>query len=156
MATIFLNIGRTPSKQLIDGFDQHGQQYEVARFPDRKPTGTRWLLIGATLLVVGIAAVAGFALSQGRLPFGAPSFNGVLMQSPEPVPDFEMMSSTGERVRLSDFHGKPVLLYGDSIDQAFCTRVGLPWLSPARSGADELLAAVRQALASPFREGTTP
>jgi hypothetical protein len=49
-----------------------------------------------------------------------------------------------------------VLLYGDSIDQAFCTRVGLPWLSPARSGADELLAAVRQALASPFREGTTP
>ena len=52
--------------------------------------------------------------------------------------------------------GRPVLLYGDSIDQAFCTRVGLPWLSPARSGADELLAAVRQALASPFREGTTP
>ncbi len=79
--------------------------------PDRKPTGTRWLLISAALLVVSIAAVAVFSVSQGRLPFGAPSFNGVLMQSPEPVPDFEMMASTGERVRLSDFHGKPVLLY---------------------------------------------
>jgi protein SCO1/2 len=27
------------------------------------------------------------------------------------VPDFEMMASTGERVRLSDFRGRPVLLY---------------------------------------------
>jgi hypothetical protein len=52
--------------------------------------------------------------------------------------------------------GRPVLLYGDSVDQAFCTRVGLPWLSPARSGADELLAAVRRALTAPLREGTAP
>jgi len=50
--------------------------------------------------------------------------------------------------------GKPVLLYGDSIDQAFCTRVALPWLSPSRSGADELLAAVRRALTAARREGT--
>jgi hypothetical protein len=50
--------------------------------------------------------------------------------------------------------GKPVLLYGDSIDQAFCARMGLPWLSPARSGEEELLAAVRQALAAQRREGT--
>jgi signal transduction histidine kinase len=52
--------------------------------------------------------------------------------------------------------GRPVLLYGDSIDQAFCTRVGLPWLSPARSGADDLLAAVRRALAAPLRQGAAP
>lgn len=49
--------------------------------------------------------------------------------------------------------GKPVLLYGDSVDQAFCARVGLPWLSPAHSGADELLAAVRRALGKPVPEG---
>jgi signal transduction histidine kinase len=42
--------------------------------------------------------------------------------------------------------GGPVLLYGDSIDQAFCQRVGLPWLSPSRSGQAELVEAVRQAL----------
>ena len=50
--------------------------------------------------------------------------------------------------------GRPVLLYGDSVDQAFCTRVGLPWLSPARSSAADLLAAVREALAAPYREGS--
>ena len=44
--------------------------------------------------------------------------------------------------------GRPVLLYGDSVDQAFCDRVGLPWLSPARSGAEALRAAVQQALAA--------
>jgi len=49
--------------------------------------------------------------------------------------------------------GKPVLLFGDSVDQAFCARVGLPWLSPARSGADDLLAAVRRALAAAYPEG---
>jgi hypothetical protein len=49
--------------------------------------------------------------------------------------------------------GRPVLLYGDSIDQAFSASVGLPWLSPAASGAGELQAAVRQALALPLREG---
>lgn len=43
--------------------------------------------------------------------------------------------------------GQPVLLYGDSIDQAFCDRVGLPWLSPSRSGAAELVQAVTRALA---------
>ena len=52
--------------------------------------------------------------------------------------------------------GKPVLLFGDSVDQAFCNRVGLPWLSPARSGSDDLLAAVRRALAAPLREGSAP
>lgn len=29
----------------------------------------------------------------------------------EPAPDFTLTSDAGERVRLSDFHGKPVVLY---------------------------------------------
>jgi signal transduction histidine kinase len=45
--------------------------------------------------------------------------------------------------------GRPVILYGDSVDEAFCTRAGLPWLSPARSSEAELLQAVQRALASP-------
>jgi hypothetical protein len=44
--------------------------------------------------------------------------------------------------------GRPVLLVGDSVDQAFCDRVGLPWLSPSRSSADALRKAVQQALAA--------
>ncbi|MCV2368892.1 ATP-binding response regulator [Roseateles oligotrophus] len=40
--------------------------------------------------------------------------------------------------------GRPAMLYGDSVDQAFCKEAGLPWLSPARSGPAELLAMVQQ------------
>jgi signal transduction histidine kinase len=47
---------------------------------------------------------------------------------------------------LQHASGQPVLLYGDSIDQAFCDRMGLPWLSPSRSGAVELVQAVSRAL----------
>jgi protein SCO1/2 len=79
--------------------------------PHTKSSATRWVLVAATLLVMGLAVLVAWTLTQGRLPFGAPQFNGVLMQSPERVPDFEMMASTGERVRLSDFRGRPVLLY---------------------------------------------
>lgn len=49
--------------------------------------------------------------------------------------------------------GRPVLLYGDSVDQAFCERMGLPWLSPARSGSDELLDWVQRALSGPTARG---
>jgi hypothetical protein len=48
--------------------------------------------------------------------------------------------------------GRAVLLYGDSVDQAFCDRVGLPWLSPARSGVPALVAAVQLALGHPAKE----
>jgi signal transduction histidine kinase len=43
--------------------------------------------------------------------------------------------------------GIPVLLLGDSIDQTFSDRVGLPWLSPARHGSEDLLVAAHRALA---------
>lgn len=43
--------------------------------------------------------------------------------------------------------GIPVLLLGDSIDQCFSDRVGLPWLSPARDGPEDLLVATHRALA---------
>jgi peroxiredoxin Q/BCP len=34
-----------------------------------------------------------------------------LLREGEPAPDFELTSDTGERVKLSDFRGKPVVLY---------------------------------------------
>jgi len=43
--------------------------------------------------------------------------------------------------------GLPVLLLGDSIDQHFSQQVGLPWLSLAQNGPDELTRAVRRLLA---------
>lgn len=47
--------------------------------------------------------------------------------------------------------GAAVLLYGDSIDQAFGDRAGLPWLSPSRSGQAELVQAVGRALSNATR-----
>lgn len=32
-------------------------------------------------------------------------------QAGQPAPDFELLSDTGERVKLSDFRGRPVVLY---------------------------------------------
>lgn len=76
-----------------------------------RSSSTRWLLLGAIAGLVILLGLVVWSLAQGRLPFGAPQFNGVLMQSPEPVPDFELDSSLGGRVRLSDFRGMPVLIY---------------------------------------------
>lgn len=83
----------------------------MQQIPQKKPGAIRWVLLLLFILVVGMGAVTAWILVQGRLPFGAPRFNGVLMQSPQPVPDFEMLATTGERVRLSDFRGRPVLIY---------------------------------------------
>jgi signal transduction histidine kinase len=44
--------------------------------------------------------------------------------------------------------GRPVLLYGDSVDRSFCDRMQLPWLSPSRTNAADLLAWVQRALAA--------
>jgi peroxiredoxin Q/BCP len=34
-----------------------------------------------------------------------------MVEEGKPAPDFELTSDTGERVRLSDFRGKPVVVY---------------------------------------------
>ena len=43
--------------------------------------------------------------------------------------------------------GRPVLLYGDSVDAEYAGRAGLRWLSPSQGGAEALVDAVREALA---------
>ncbi|WP_157270395.1 ATP-binding response regulator [Azohydromonas aeria] len=49
--------------------------------------------------------------------------------------------------------GRPVLLYGDTVDRAFCDSVGLPWLNAARSGPQDLAQAVLNVLGSAARPG---
>ena len=65
---------------------------------------------GSALLIV-LAFFAGYIIVTGRLPFGSPDFNGLALQSTEPVPDFTLMASNGEPMSLSDLRGKVVLLY---------------------------------------------
>jgi len=105
---------------------------------------TRWLA-GA----FSVEGVATLAQAESAAALQAPS---MVIGNPQAQGSSEAFCAGLKRLAA----GKPVLLYGDSVDQAFCSRVGLPWLSPARSGAEELLAAVRRALAAAHREGTIP
>ena len=103
---------------------------------------TRWLA-GA----FSVEGVATLAQAESAAALQAPS---MVIGNPQAQGSSEAFCAGLKRLAA----GKPVLLYGDSVDQAFCSRVGLPWLSPARTGADELLAAVRRALVAVPREGT--
>ncbi len=58
--------------------------------------------LGSASLVVVFAALAGFAVMTHR------SFNTKWKN--KPAPDFELSALGGEKVRLSDFRGKPVIL----------------------------------------------
>ena len=64
------------------------------------------VLIG---VVAGLGVVALIALAVWW--FRPPEMHGIVMQSPQSLTDFSMDASTGERVSLSDFRGKPVLVY---------------------------------------------
>jgi protein SCO1/2 len=43
--------------------------------------------------------------------FAPPSYNGLLLQSPQPAAEFTLTAHTGETVSLRDFRGQAVLLY---------------------------------------------
>jgi signal transduction histidine kinase len=101
----------------------------------------RWLGVAAS-----VEGVATLAQAESAAAHQAPS---MVIGNPQAQGSSEAFCAGLKRLAA----GRPVLLYGDSVDQAFCARVGLPWLSPAHSGADDLLAAVRQALAASPREG---
>jgi hypothetical protein len=101
----------------------------------------RWL--ASAFSVEGVSTLA---QAEGAAQLQAPV---ILIGNPQAQGSSEAFCAGLKRLAA----GRPVLLYGDSIDQAFSQHIGLPWLSPAASGASELQAAVRQALALPLREG---
>lgn len=81
----------------------------MKRVDARKP---RWLRI-ITLLVVGVVALTGCGTVASRSGSQPPSSNEprTVINPPKQLSDFEMPSNTGEPVALSDFRGKPVLLF---------------------------------------------
>lgn len=91
-------------------------------------------LLISGVAVVGLAVLLGLGLT-GRLPFGSPSFNGILMQSPDPVPDFELAAANGQRVKLSDFRDKLVLLY---FGYTFCPDVCPTTLNEVKKAYQQL------------------
>ncbi len=57
------------------------------------------------MLVIAAGAWVGYT------KFRPHAFHGMVLQSPQPAPDFELTGAGGKRVHLHDFEGKMVLLY---------------------------------------------
>lgn len=72
----------------------------------RKSSPIKRILIG---VAAGIGVLALIAVAVWW--FRPPEMHGIVMQSPQRVADFSMEASNGEVVSLSDFRGKPVLVY---------------------------------------------
>lgn len=70
----------------------------------------RLYLMGGVLLLGVMLGGLLLALSQVGL-FGQPAFHGTEITPPEPVADFTLLGPGEQRVSLSDFSGKFVLLY---------------------------------------------
>lgn len=79
--------------------------------PNQRAVRSRVLFWAAAILLLTLLLGLFWAWRSGRLAIGASAFHGIVMQSPEPAPDFTMTTSAGERASLSDFRGKVVLLY---------------------------------------------
>lgn len=64
------------------------------------------------IILIAVGFLVGAGLAYLALPYVLPhQFHGTLIQSPEPAFDFNLASSQGGKVRLSDLRGKLVLLY---------------------------------------------
>jgi protein SCO1/2 len=62
------------------------------------------------LALLGILLVAGLGFGIYQAFFAAPSFNGMVIDPPEPAPEFTLDSDHGP-VKLADFQGRYILLY---------------------------------------------
>ena len=72
----------------------------------KKPSNTKKILLYGFGAIV-VLALIGFAIWWVR----PPEMHGVVLQSPQRLTDFTLDGSTGESISLSDFRGKPVLIY---------------------------------------------
>jgi len=63
------------------------------------------------LFAIGVVVGFGLIIWLGMAWLRPYTFHGTVMQSPNAAPEFTLMSNTGQRVRLSDFRGRLVLLY---------------------------------------------
>jgi protein SCO1/2 len=82
-------------------------------------------------LIIGFGLIALIVLPRMR-PY---TFHGTVLQSPQPAPNFELTATHGEKIRLSDFQDKLVLLY---FGYTFCPDVCPATLSELRQAINYL------------------
>lgn len=88
-----------------------------------------WLyLLGASLALASL-------LWLGFTRFQPYAFHGTVIQSPMAAPEFELMSSSGQKVKRSDFQGKLMLIY---FGYTFCPDVCPTTLAEVKRAMDEL------------------
>jgi signal transduction histidine kinase len=116
-----------------DGAEAGPLVLHVEADADLRERVARWLAPLARVEAVARLAPAPAALERADVLIGNPQCQG----------DADAFCAALQRAAGA----RPVLVYGDSVDRAFCDRWQLPWLGPARSGAAELQDWVLRALA---------
>lgn len=77
--------------------------------PRRRGLALPWPLLALVLaLLLALVILGGWRLGAALRPY---TFHGLLLQSPDPAPNFVMTSHRGDPVALSDFRGKVVMLF---------------------------------------------
>lgn len=76
--------------------------------PARTPVRV-FFIVAVVLAVVGVGTAV--LLLSGILPFGPHQWNGLVMTSTQPVPNFTLWATDNRQVSLRDYRGKIVVLY---------------------------------------------
>jgi protein SCO1/2 len=128
---------------------EHSQTQQETTTAEEAPVSQSRSGIGSVLDgrggVVGLAAVGllggllvawlVISLISGDLRIGPPNFNGIVMQSPQPLSDFTLTDHNGQAASLSDFRGQVVLIY---FGYTYCPDVCPATLSALETAVDSL------------------
>lgn len=75
----------------------------------RRPFALRWpVLLVVGVLAVALVGVAGWKVGSYLRPH---AYHGMILQSPQPAPNFTLTDQHGRPVSLKDFRGKLVMLF---------------------------------------------
>jgi len=77
--------------------------------PHRRTLMVRWpILVVAAVIVIAVVGLAGWRIGAALRPH---AYHGMILQSPQPAPNFTLTDQHGKPVSLQDFRGKLVMLF---------------------------------------------
>lgn len=84
----------------------------LAENPAPRRRNTRLIILAVLGVVLGLlVAYVGIRLATGQPLVGPPRLNGIVMQSPQPMPNFTLTGHDNQQHSLHDYRDKVVLLY---------------------------------------------
>lgn len=106
--------------------------------PQERPTQGNRRFVWLAVAGVALGLLAGWLTIQlltGKLTIGPYEYRGIALPDPAPRDDFTLTAGNGDRVRLSDFRGKIVVLY---YGYTYCPDVCPTTMSALAQALDEL------------------